>query len=143
MNIYQLKFTTGLIPKRLVYGEMMSENPSRTDVVSDKISGKEAISTEVGVNEVAAQSPSQIFHGTMSAGAAIKKKYTQSTTNLASLINDNPLGGGGSSGGGTGGDGSGGGGGTGDDGNGGNGAGGNNNSGINANSTSIETQNII
>lgn len=48
-------------------------------------------SEAAALNEVASQSPSQIFNDTMSKGGQAKQQYQGSTTALAALVKTDPL----------------------------------------------------
>jgi hypothetical protein len=91
----QLVSTHKTAPRRLVFqgGGMDKAPPS-----PEQFQSPEKQSMEDRLNEVSSQSPSQIFNDTISAGSAIKTRYTQNTTILAGLANDDPLKSGGSSG---------------------------------------------
>lgn len=93
--LQQLISTHKTGPRRLVFqgGGMDKAPPS-----PEQFQSPEKQSMEDRLNEVSSQSPSQIFNDTISAGSAIKTRYTQNTTILAGLANDDPLQSGGSSG---------------------------------------------
>jgi len=57
----------------------------------EQFQGPEKQSMEDRLNEVAAQTPSEIYSDTISAGTAVKTRYAQNTTILANLATDDPL----------------------------------------------------
>ncbi len=58
---------------------------------SESIKGPEKQTEAQALNEVASQSPSEIYSDTVSAGSAVKQQYTQNTTILANLLQTDPL----------------------------------------------------
>lgn len=58
---------------------------------SESIKGPEKQTEAQALSEVASQSPSEIYSDTVSAGSTIKQQYTQNTTILANIINNDPL----------------------------------------------------
>ena len=88
MNIYRLKHISAerIKPNRLVFKGIDAAPPSPENFTSP-----EKQSMEDRLNEVSAQSPSQIFNDTISAGSAVKTRYANNTSLLASLAGDDPL----------------------------------------------------
>jgi len=87
---YQCAASAIFSPKRLIH-----QTSEMAPKASESMQGPEQKSEAVQLNEVAAQSPSQIFNDTVSAGTAIKTQFVGSMTILAALANTDPLGSGG------------------------------------------------
>jgi hypothetical protein len=79
-------YKTSFKPKRLVFQGV--DNAPRAP---ENFKGPEKQSEAAALNEVASQSPSQIFNDTISAGGAVQSRYQGGTTVLASLIKVDPL----------------------------------------------------
>ena len=73
-------------PKRLVFQGVDKAPPS-----PEHFTGPEQQSDAAARNEVASQSPSQIFNDTISAGGSMQGQYTQGTTTLANLVTNDPI----------------------------------------------------
>jgi hypothetical protein len=70
------------LPNRAIFQGVDNAPPS-----PENFKGTEKQSQQDAVNEVAAQSPSQIASAAMSRGSAIHTKYVQNTQALAAIIN--------------------------------------------------------
>lgn len=73
-------------PNRLIFQGVDKAPPS-----PESFKGPEKQTEAQALNEVASQSPSQIFNDTISAGGAVQARYQGSTTILASLVNTDPI----------------------------------------------------
>jgi hypothetical protein len=75
-----------LKPQRLVFQGVDKAPPS-----PESFKGPEKQSEASALNEVASQSPSQIFNDTISAGGVVQARYQGSTTVLANLAGTDPI----------------------------------------------------
>lgn len=80
---FQLKLLT---PNRLVF-----QGVDKAPRSPENFKGPEQQTEAQAVNEVASQSPSQIFNDTISAGGAMQTQYTQGTTSIANLVTTDPI----------------------------------------------------
>jgi hypothetical protein len=86
-EIYKLQSAQNpLLNKRSIH-QMSEASPK----APENFQNPEKQSEAAQINEVASQSPSQIFSDTISAGGAVKTRYAGSTTLLMALATVDPL----------------------------------------------------
>jgi|GEM_PF-6632319 len=79
-------YKTTFKPERLIFQGV--DNAPRAP---ENFKGAEKQSEAAALNEVASQSPSQIFNDAISAGGAVQSSYQGGTTVLLNLIKVDPL----------------------------------------------------